>query len=194
MNNKNFRTMMIVVAVALVAIVGVGYAAFTSTLTIKGTGTVKASSWKIKFANLSSATLVGQATEITAPTVSNNDTHIGDYAVTLTAPGDSVTYDFDVTNAGTFDAEISSITIGNPTCTGTGANATNDQTNVCNNLTYKLTYANGTAVAENDTLAAGKTKSMKLALTYSSSITADQLPTNDVAISGLEVTVIYSQS
>jgi len=34
---------------------------------------------------------------------------------------------------------------------------------------------------------------MKLKLAYSSSVTASELPTNDVAISNLEVTIVYSQ-
>lgn len=194
MNNKNFKTIMIIAIVAIVAVVGVGYAAFSSNLTINGKGTVKASSWKIKFANLSDANPTGKAQEITKPTISNNDTHIGDYAVTLKAPGDMVYYVFDVVNEGTFDAEISSITIGTPECTGNGANADQDKTNVCNNLSYKLTYIDdNTDVAQGDTLAAGASATMKLALQYSSSVTAEQLPTNDVAISNLGVTIIYSQ-
>jgi len=193
MNNKNFKTIMIVAVIALVALVGVGYAAFSTTLTINGAGTVKASSWKIKFSNLSDATLTGKATQVTKPTISNSDTHIGDYAVTFTAPGDSVVYTFDVVNDGTFDAEISSITVDTPTCTGNGANATTDADNVCKNLSYKLTYADGTAVAQGDTLDSKATKSLKLALTYSSSITAEQLPQDDVAIANLEVTIVYSQ-
>lgn len=193
MDNKNFKTIMIIAVVALIALVGVGYAAFSTNLTINGKGTVKASSWKIKFSNLSNVNLTGKATEITKPTISNNDTHIGDYAVTFTAPGDSIDYTFDVVNAGTFDAEISSITVDKPNCTGNGANATTDASNVCKNLSYKLTYADGTEVVQGDTLDAGETKNLKLALTYSSSITAEQLPTDDVAISNLEVTIVYSQ-
>ncbi len=193
MNNKNFKTIMIIAVIALVAIVGVGFAAFSENLTINGSGTVKASSWKIKFANLSDANLTGKATQITKPTISNSDTHIGDYAVTFTAPGDSVNYTFDVINDGTFDAEISSITVDTPNCTGNGANADTDKANVCNNLSYQLTYADGTTVAQGDTLNSKETKNMKLSLTYSSSITAAQLPTDDVAISNLEVTIVYSQ-
>jgi len=193
MNNNNFKTIMIVAVIALIAFVGVGYAAFQRELKINGEGTVKSSSWKIKFANLSEANLTGKAEEITKPTISNNDTHIGNYAVNLTAPGDSMYYTFDVVNAGTFDAEISSITLNKPSCAGNGANGTTDATNVCANLTYKLTYADGTEVAQGNTLNAGETKNMKLALTYSSTVTEDKLPKDDVTISNLEITIIYAQ-
>lgn len=195
MNNNNFKTIMLVALIALVAFVGVGYAAFHTDLTINGEGTVQSSSWKIKFLNLSDANKTGTATQITKPTISNNDTHIGDYAVTFTTPGDSINYTFDVKNEGTFDAEISSITIDTPECTGTGETGTTDGTNVCANLSYKLTYddATNTEVKQGDTLNHGETKNMKLTLTYSSATTAEQLPKNDVAISNLEVTIVYSQ-
>ncbi len=193
MNNKNFKTLMIVAVVALVAVVGIGYAAFSANLTINGSGTVKSSSWKIKFANLKDVNLTGKAEEVTKPTISNNDTHIGDYAVTFNAPGDSINYTFDVVNDGTFDAEISSITIDTPDCTGNGANATADASNVCKNLSYKLTYADGQNVLQGDTLDAGATKNMKLSLTYADSVTVEELPQDDVVISNLEVTIVYAQ-
>ena len=50
---------MAVLVLALVATIGVVYAAYTQTLNINGTATVKTNSWKIKFANLSEAELTG---------------------------------------------------------------------------------------------------------------------------------------
>lgn len=194
MNNKNFKVIMAVGVIALIAVVGVGFAAFSTNLKINGSGTVKASSWKIKFANLSTATLTGQAQEVTAPTLSNEDTHIGDYDVTFTSPGDSITYTFDVKNEGTFNAKVSSVVIPTPTCTGNGVNATTDASNVCKNLSYTLTYADGSPIAENDTLDSNETKNLKLTLTYSADTVASELPTDDVAISNLETTVVYSQN
>lgn len=194
MKDKNIRVIMMVAVVALVCIMGIGFAAFSTTLSINGAGTVKASSWNVVFDNLSAVSKVGTAVEVTAPTISDNNTHIGDYDVTFTTPGDSISYSFDVKNTGTFDAEISSIVISTPACTGNGDTATVDANNVCNNLSYTLTYTDsGTAVSNGDTLNSGATKNMTLKLSYNSSVTADLLPSNDVAISNLEVTVIYSQ-
>lgn len=194
MNNKNFKRMMILAVVLLLTIVGVGYAALSTNLTINGAGKVNSSSWKIKFSNLGEATLGGQATEVTKPTISNNDTHIGDYVVTFTSPGDSIEYALDVVNLGTFNAEISSITVDTPTCTGSGDTAINDAKNVCDYLTYTLTYADGTAVEQGDTLNIGETKSMKLKLAYLSNVLAEQLPSDDVTIADLEVTIVYTQN
>lgn len=143
------------------------YAGFTKQLDIQGKATVKKSSWAIKFTNLQSAVKTGTATEVTAPTINTNDTKISEYDVTLTTPGDSITYNFDVKNEGTFDAKISSITIPTPTCTGTGTTATTDENNVCNNITYTLTY--------------------------SADVESELLPSDDVAISNLAIAIIYAQ-
>ena len=193
--NKGTKYIKIGVALAAFLLCGtIVYAGFTQQLDIQGNATVKKSSWAIKFTNLQPVVKTGTATEVTAPTINTNDTKISDYDVTLTTPGDSVTYDFDVTNEGTFDAKISSITIPKPTCAGSGVNAEADKINVCNNLTYTLTYADGTQLAVDDTLTSGETKSLKLTLTYLSSINAEQLPTEDVSISNLAISVIYAQA
>lgn len=195
--NKDNKTKYIKIGVALVAFLLCGtivFAGFTQQLDIEGKATVKKSSWSIKFADLKPVVKTGTATEVTAPTINNNDTKISEYDVTLTTPGDSVTYNFDVKNEGTFNATISSITIPTPTCEGTGDNATTDADNVCSNLTYTLTYDDNSAVSRGDALAAGATKHLKLTLTYSADTTAAQLPTNDVAINNLSISIIYSQA
>lgn len=192
---KTWVTMTVVIAVvAVVAFVSIAYAALSQQLDINGNATVTTSSWKIKFSNLGTIKKTGDAKEITAPTINTNDTKIGDYAVTLTTPGDSISYTFDVVNEGDIDAEISSITIPTPTCTGNGAQATIDASNVCDNITYTLKYTDGTAVQTGDTLDNGVTKSMILTLTYSSSVTPNMLPSNDVAISNLAIAIVYSQA
>lgn len=183
-----------ILVLALVAVIGITYAAFSQTLNINGTASVSVSSWKIKFANLSEVQKTGTATEITAPTINTNDTTIGDFAVKLDTPGDSISYTFDVKNEGTFNAEVSSITIPTPTCTGMGEQAAVDAENVCKNLSYTLTYADGTAIQTGDKLNASESKSMKLTLTYKGDINTNELPNNDVAISDLATSIIYGQA
>lgn len=184
----------VAVFVALIA-VGIGFATFSQQLTIAGTADVKASKWEIKFSNLREVSLTGEAEEVTAPTINNDDTTISDYKVNLKVPGDTAVYTFDVVNGGTFDAKITSLTGPfQPTCTGSGDNAEADQKNVCDNVTYTLTYANGDTVQEDDSLSVGETRTMKLTLTYSSTVAADKLPTNDVALSNLGISIVYSQN
>lgn len=193
---KDRRAKLIAVIALVIAVIGlsIGFAAYSTTLTIGGSATVKASSWKIMFENLSASVPTGTATEVTAPTINNNDTNIGDYSVSFTTPGDTISYTFDITNDGTFNAEISSLTIPTPTCTGTGDNAEVDASNVCSNIEYTLKYTDsGLSLAEGDALNANNNINVTLTLTYKSTIAAENLPLKDVSISNLGISIIYSQ-
>lgn len=190
--DKNRQLKVIAIVALCIAVIGlsVAYAAMSTSLKINGTATMNTASWSIKFANLSEVAKTGTANVVTAPTLS--DTHIGDYNVELTKPGDSITYTFDVMNTGTLDAIMSTFTkAAKPTCTGVSTtNATADATIVCNNLSYTLTYtASNEAVKANDTLAAGETKNLTLKLSYD----GNELPSDDVNVSGLDITMIYEQ-
>ena len=139
MNNKKYKIISGgVLVIALVAMIGIVYAAYSQNLNINGDATVKANSWNVHFANLSEAQLIGEAKQLTAPTIKNNSTTIGDYSVLLSKPGDSVTYSFDVVNDGTFNAGLDKINISRPTCTGTGESAEEDATKVCEHLQYYI--------------------------------------------------------
>ena len=192
------KTMGILVAMILilvvVSVVGITYAAFTQELTINGSATVNKSSWKIQFQDLQSAITTGTAKELTAPTIDSGDTKIGTYAVTLTTPGDSISYKVTVKNAGTFNAKLSSITVPKPTCESSAASAEDDKKNVCEHLEYQITYAEGGAINLNDELNAGATRELKLTLKYKEDITAEELPKDDVTITNLQVTLIYAQA
>lgn len=187
------KTVYYVVAFALVlSVVGIsiGFAAMSSQVTIGGQASVTPANWKIKFVNLSSAQIEGDAEVVTEPQI-QSDTHIGDYEVNLTKPGDSVTYTFDITNEGTIDAELSSYTFANPTMTGTGTNATADANIVKDNFIYTLTYADGSKINTNDELKKDETKSLKLTIGYNSAAT--ELPTNPVSVGDMDVTFVYAQ-
>lgn len=195
MKDTNLKKVIIVEAMVFILCIGIGWAALSTQLNINGTGTVTASSWKIEFDNLSRLALVGTAVEDEAPTLSNNNTYIGDFEITFITPGDSVSYAFDVVNLGTFDAEISSINNLLPSCESTSNDEDDaiDAQNVCDNLSYTLVYSdNNEIVKTGDELLEGETKRMILTLAYNSTIAADKLPKNDVKISNLDVSIIYS--
>ena len=185
-----------VVALAVIVVLGLVYAAFTQQLTINGTATGRSSSWKIYFSRLTSPTLNGTAKELTAPTIKNNSTTIGDYSVSVTSPGDYIEYEFDVTNDGDYDATLTGLTKNSNTgltYTGSGDNKSNDEVNVMNQIEYTLKYTDGTNVSENDTLKSKETKTMRLRLTYKTFSDASLLPQHDVAISGLGISLTYTQ-
>ena len=176
--------------VSIVA-VSISYAAFTQNLNINGTGNVQATSWSVHFANLTNAVTSGTAHEDVAPTIKASRTDIGDYEVSFYTPGDSITYKFDVVNDGDYDAKISVVTKGTPSCSGTD---TTSNTNVCNNLEYTLKYtSNNQDVSVNDTLRKNETKNMTLVLRYKSTIGQNELPTSEVTVSNLGITLQYAQ-
>ena len=182
------------VALALVlSVVGIsiGFASMSQDLTISGTTEVVPASWKIKFANLSSPTIAGDATVTTAPTI-QGDTHIGNYAIQLTMPGDSVTYTFDVVNEGSIDAELTSLVMATPTFTASGTNnAGTDATTVQTNFVYTLTYSDGSTISVDDALAANSSVTLKLVVGYDTNATA--LPQDSVSVTGMDITLTYGQ-
>ena len=181
----------ILTLLASIVVVSITYAAFTQNLNINGTGNVQATSWSVHFANLTNAVTSGTAHEDVAPTIKASRTDIGDYEVSFYTPGDSITYKFDVVNDGDYDAKIAVVTKGTPSCSGTD---TTSNTNVCNNLEYTLKYtSNNQDVAVNDTLRKNETKNMTLVLRYKSTIGQNELPTAEVTVSGLGITIQYAQ-
>lgn len=193
MNKSDNKLVITIFLFATVLLMSVGFAALNTSLTIDGVSTVLASSWDIHFANLNLSNVVGEATEVTPPTLSS--TSITDFSVNLRNNKDSISYSVDVVNAGDYDAKISTITLANPVCSGNGTNAINDATNVCRYFKYTLTYSNGTAVSLNDILSSGQTKQMILTLSYGSDdITADELAVSDVFINNLEINITFSQA
>ena len=175
-----------------IIVISISYAAFTQNLNINGTGNVQATSWSVHFANLSNAVTNGTAVERTAPTIKSGQTSIGDYSVDFYTPGDSITYTFDVVNEGDYDAKISVLTNGTPPCNGTDATS---NANVCANLEYTLKYTtNGETVSQNDPLRKGQARNMTLVLRYKTTIGQNELPTAEVTVSNLGITIQYSQA
>ena len=190
------RTKLFIILFLLLVIIGitVAFAALSTTLNINGTAKVLASTWEVKFIGPLTPTLTGTAKVLSAPAL--DDTSIETYDVVLKKPGDSVTYTFNVTNTGTIPAKIGTLTKASaPTFTGLSTDTEDkeaDELLVASNVSYTLTYTSGGAtVAEEDKLAPAETKNLTLTLAYSSDVS--KLPTNDVAISDLGISIIYVQ-
>ena len=191
-NKKLLYSMVIVALVLSVVGISIGFAAMSTQLTINGTATVTPVTWKIKFQDLSKVTGEDDLI-VTAPQITS-DTHIGNYALKLTKPGDKVAYKFSVINTGTINAELTSYTFATPTITGTGANAVNDAAIVSKNLKYTLTYndENKTAIQVGDALNVNQSKELILTVEYDAA--ADDLPEDEVTIAGMDVTFTYGQN
>lgn len=189
MRNSNSKMMSVIALVIAVVGLSIGFAALQTQLTVNGTAEVTGGSkWDVKFVTGSlNKVETGSATG-TAPTIAA--TSVTGFKATLLKPGDKVSYYFQVTNAGSFDAKIDSITIGEPVCS-TAA--------FCNNLKYTFAYTTandgvaGVAPATGDTLAKNETKWLVLSVEYLSTADASTLPTEKVTVSGLTATINYVQ-
>jgi len=192
MNHKTKkRGVFFVVAIALVAIVGIAYAALTQQLNINGTGTLKGSDWNIHFANVaaagvpsgSSTATGGTAVATLTNTAGIESTLITISGGTLALPGDSIVYTFDIVNDGTIDATLDTLVHDALTFTGTGTNAAAVEAIATQYVTWTLTDSSGAAIAPGSTLAAGTSLAgCKLTLTFDPNATST--PTNDVTIDG----------
>ena len=196
----------------LVAVLGltVAFASLSQTLTINGSAAVDAASWDIHFEKTSGKeTEVKGAARFTEPTL--NGTTIENFSATLTKPGDSVTYYFDIVNNGTVDAVVLSYNFptameeclhqslsSNPECEPFDL-VKNDEVNSYDKVKYlqlfdyNIYYVDGgKKLASKDTLNAGETKHMKLVIEYKD--TATELPENNITLTSSDpITITYEQ-
>ena len=205
MDKSKIKNILLIVLVVGLIGMTVSYAAMSQRLNIKSTAKVKASTWDVHFENLSQGIIVGTGNIIKNPVLSN--TSIKNLDVELQKPGDSVSYTFDIKNAGTIAAKIGEYKVNTSAdgiiCTDQSGNTDSaDSTLVCNNLKYTFTYAettkveqtnsvisSGTTIKENQELNPGEKVKVKLTIEYNS----DKALSSDVAITGLDAYMIYIQ-
>lgn len=193
MNNKVQNVLLGVLAVGLIGIT-VAYAALTQQLKIEGTAKVASSTWDIHFDNLKGLAPVGYATAGTL--AKTGETTIAGDIGTLKAPGDSITYTFDIVNAGDINAIIDTVTGGQSITCASANQSVADA--VCKDLTYSIKYTDGNAtIAKGDKLAKAAnastptTKNVTLTLTYKS--TATTVASEDVTVTANPMTITYVQ-
>lgn len=192
MNNKVQNILLGVLAVGLIGIT-VAYATLSQQLTINGTAKVASAKWDVHFANMSAGSKTGYAEIATTGKLTASGTTVSGSFGTLKTSGDSITYTFDVTNAGNINAKITGITPATPgkTCTPVASGGSQTvATQVCNGITYTIQYTDGGKnLAVGDTLDAGKTKQ----ITMKVSKTNDTLASEDITVTATPMTITYSQ-
>ena len=97
----------IMVLLAVVFVMAIGYAAFSQQLTINGTASID-SSWDVHIEDIAvnGTTLDGNNVSATV----GDDKLSASFQAELVSPGSSVTYDVTVKNGGTLNAKLESIT------------------------------------------------------------------------------------
>ena len=183
---KKKNTQMFVIAILAVAVLtmSVGFAAFTQTLDISGNVSVASSSWNIQFDTSSYQESAGSVT-----VAADNRTISGTsmtYNVTLTKPGDFYEFTVNVKNTGTFDANLTGISMNSLT------------TEQAKYLTYEITY-NGTeytTTTSSLSVALAKTSGVapvKVRVEYIQPDNPADLPSSEVNVS-LTASLTYNQA
>lgn len=174
MQNKRFmQNVTIITLGVLICAISVAYAIYGTEVNIDGAVTVKNSNWDIHFEGTqqTSETNITDTSKIDPP--SSTQTTSLTFGVNLEV-GDVYEFTTDVKNAGTFNAKIASIALSG-TKDGVAATTT-DLAYVNKYLKYTVTYADGSAISENDTLDAATSKKIKVRVEYVQPDNASDLP------------------
>lgn len=177
MQNKRFmQNVTIITLGVLICALSVAYAVYGTDVEVGGTVTVKSSSWDIHFegAQQTSETTVADTSRINPP--SSTETTSLTFGANLLV---NEVYEFtiNVKNAGTFNAKIADVALSGSK--SSSSIDTSDLSYVNPYLTYTVTYADGSAISENDTLNAGESKTIKVRVEYAQPDDYTELPSED---------------
>ena len=164
--NRTQRNYLIVGLCAILVIMGVGYAAFSSQLKITGTSNID-STWSVKIISITPTDIIGEAKD--KPEITDYTDTTATFGTSLKLPNDSITYNIVIENQGSLDAKLDTISK-----TDTNNSAISFETS---------------GVEEGDLLRAGENVTMKVKVTYTP---GDEQPTN--LESNLKVELEYSQA
>ena len=172
---KKKNTQLFVIAILSVAILvmSVGFASYASTLNINGTATVKASKWSVHYVTDSYAESTGSVAA-TSHNLTNTDFT---FSVTLNKPGDFYEATADIINDGTFNANLTSLTMSTLTAAQQKY------------LTYTVTYDGTPYTASPASIsnplpyaANSNTKTVKVRVEYIQPESSADLPTANVDV------------
>ena len=179
---------LLVLAICLIGIT-VAYATLSQNLDISGVATVKKGEWNIHFTKLLTPKSEGDATAGKA-VLNGDSTVITISDGILSAPGDKITYEFDVINEGDIDAEVELTSTQMKNCRA--ENGT-DVTNFCNKIEFELFYKDTkTPVAKGDKLLGKEEKTLNLVITYDKNRDLTSLPTSPIILSDITSIINYT--
>lgn len=109
---KNIIIMAFIALIVSVLSLAIAYTAMSKTAKINKNIDITDARWNVHFDNLESKTY-GDAQIIKYPALKNDKTYIGDFSISLTKPGDSVLFTYDVVNSGSLRAKYQKTLVNN---------------------------------------------------------------------------------
>ena len=187
-NERTRNIILIVLAVCLIGIT-VAYATLSQNLNISGVANVDKTSWNIHFTNVLTPKVEGQATGGKA-VLNSGSTILTISEGTLSAPGDKITYTFDVINEGDLPAEVEKTLTQMESCKAENGS---DVSIFCNKIGLDLVYANTKEkVQKSDRLLSKEKKTLNLIITYDKDKLLTTLPTSPIVLSNITSTINYT--
>ena len=147
------KSSVILVLLAVVLIMAIGYAAFAQQLTINGSAEIT-SKWDVHIEDIAVASELLDGKNVSATVGENNLS--ATFSAELVSPGSGVTYNVTVRNSGTLDAKLDSITFTSS-----------------NNDAIQYSYA---GINENDVIDAGAAQTFTVTVKFNDKYTTS--PTN----------------
>ena len=195
LKEKDKQGKMIIAILLLIAIIGVGYAALGANLKINGVANIPSAQWNVHFVQNSITPTTGS---VAIDTTNNEKAATVDsatevsYKVKLALPGDFYEFTVDVTNEGSIDAMIDSVSSKIKIGTGEEEEITTSPSNLPTYLDYSVAYVDGKSITAKQKLDAGDTETIKVRLSYKTDIEATDLPTTNQTLA-LNFKVNYVQ-
>ena len=186
--NSTQRNYLIVGLCAILVIMGVGYAAFSSQLKITGTSNID-STWDVQITDIQSSVVVGTPTNEIEPT---HDKLSATFHTKLYKPNDTMKYDITVSNLGSVDAKLDKITIPESTNPAIGFEVTGIEEGSL--LRSKETALLTVTVKYNDVTEqpSNLTADLEVTLDYSQAPEGYVPPVTGPSIGGQEVEIVES--
>ena len=161
------KRLTVLVAVFFVMFVGIGYAYVKRTLNINNNTKISNLSWNLHLDSLDVAT--GSVTPLSQTVVSQDNMSITSN-LEFKNGGEFYEYTVDVVNDGSINAMIESVE---------GLTLTNEQSKY---FDYSATWADGTAILENQQLPGGTREKIKVRISLKDNLTINDLPSESVDV------------
>ena len=168
---RNRKNNIKLLALTLILLLGIGFAALAANLKIDGTLNVSRTSWDVHFENVNITT--GSVTANPAPTSDNTTTTEMAYTINFTKPGDFFEFTTDIVNDGTIDAMVDVVS---NNAYATAASTT--PISLPSYLTSTVTYADGVPIAQNQELLHDTSEKIKVRVEFKKDINVSDLPSS----------------